>query len=525
MNAAPLTLIAWFTHATLTGAPTNADLVCPAQEDQQTPTAFLRSLALELTGRPPQPELQEAVLSSGEVDESVVDALLDSEGFVERVVRRHRALLWPNLTNISLTAVRAGLQVTGGRSWIRTRAVTYRGDTIECLDEPARWDGNGAILTTPVLNPATGKIANREGWVEVNPYWLPPGQMIKVCAFDAQANEESPAGTPCGSRDGLTDPGCGCGPELQWCRQGDSDRPVQEALAGDMERRIAAMIIDDRPYLDLFTSPRAFVNGPLVHFLRTRADSITNNTRFDPLAVDPATLPNLSYRDTDTWTEIKLGNEHAGVLTSWAYLARFQTARARASRFYNAFLCQPFQPPASGIPIDPTAALEPDLQKRAGCKYCHALLEPSASFWGRWTEGGTGYLAPASYPAYSDGCKECGLTGNNCTRACRDFYVVSAATASEKANLGKLWWYGFRRPEHEKNIEQGPKLLAFEGIVDGRLPTCVARSTAEWLLGRKLADAELPWASDLATAFAADGYRFKSLVKSVVMSDVYRRLR
>ncbi len=518
MNAASLSILLALS------APPNTELVCPAPEAELSPTNYLRALALDLTGRPPDDALVEAVLTSGEVDDATLDALLDSEGFVERVVRRHRTIFWPNLTNVSLTAVRASLATTGGRNWVRTKATTFRGQAIECLDEPARWDANGAIITTPYTMP-DGKVALREGWIEVEPYWLPVGQKIRVCAFDGQSNAVSASGTSCTGRDGLVDPGCGCGPELQWCRQGNADLPVQEAMAGDLERRVGAMIEEDRPYLDLFTSTRAFVNGPLVHFLKHRAGELTNNTRFDPLPLDVSALPNLHYRDRDAWTEITLGNEHAGVLTSWAFLARFQTARARANRFYNAFLCQPFQPPAAGIPIDPSAALEPDLQKRAGCKYCHALLEPSSSFWGRWTESGAGHLAPDRFPAYSETCRECGLTGTNCTRECRDFYVISAATPAEKANLGKLWWYSFRRPEHEKNIEQGPRLLAYEGIVDGRLPVCVARSTAEWLLGRKLADAELPWADQMATSFAADGYSFKRLVRSVVTSDVYRRIQ
>ena len=55
-----------------------------------------------------------------------------------------------------------------------------------------------------------------------------------------------------------------------------------------------------------------------------------------------------------------------------------------------------------GVDADVT---NPDLQQRSGCAYCHALLEPSAAHWGRWTEQGVGYLSAASFPPTREDCE------------------------------------------------------------------------------------------------------------------------
>ena len=52
---------------------------------------------------------------------------------------------------------------------------------------------------------------------------------------------------------------------------------------------------------------------------------------------------------------VEAGPAHAGVLTSPAYLLRFQTHRARANRFHVSFLCQPFVAPDGGLPATPGA--------------------------------------------------------------------------------------------------------------------------------------------------------------------------
>jgi hypothetical protein len=64
-----------------------------------------------------------------------------------------------------------------------------------------------------------------------------------------------------------------------------------------------------------------------------------------------------------------------------------------------------------------------------------------------------------------------------------------------------------------------------KAVADGRLPTCVSRRTSEWLLGRQLEEREAHWLDTMAAEFVASGLRFKDLVRAIVTSETYRRVR
>jgi hypothetical protein len=266
------------------------------------------------------------------------------------------------------------------------------------------------------------------------------------------------------------------------------------------------------------------VNGPAVHFYRWQT-GFPSGVTMEPLPVPLEQLPDLDYTDADTWIEIQLDEEHAGILTSAAYLLRFQTNRARANRFYNSFMCQPFQPPVGGLPAPGESVPVLDLQQRDGCKYCHGLLEPSAAYWGRWSGGGAGYLDPVDFPPVREDCALCAETGAWCSNDCRAHYVVYALTPEEDPYLGWLKPYEFRREEHIDHIEEGPAMLARLSAVDGRLPRCAARKAATWLLGREPNPDEDPWIETLSQGFVDSGWQWKDLVKSIVTSPVYGRVQ
>jgi hypothetical protein len=328
-------------------------------------------------------------------------------------------------------------------------------------------------------------------------------------------------GIPCGSRSSTTDASCGCGPELRYCRYSNAQRAIGKALGADVDERIRAMVLLSEPYTEIFTSQRAYVSGPLVYYLKHQTELFAT-VRMDPVSYDVDALPDLDWEDTEL-QEILVGPEHAGILSSPAYLFRFQTNRARANRFFDAFLCQPFQAPADGLPVGEEAIPDPDLQKRAGCKYCHALLEPASAYWGRWTQGGSGYTAPGLFPKVREDCMACAQTNFQCDLDCKRFYLTEALSVDESPFLGVLLPYVFRRPEHEIHVEAGPELLVTEAVIDGRLPRCVAKNTGAWLLGRQLGPRDTPWLEEMATAFVASGFDYKALVRAIVESDVYRR--
>lgn len=498
--------------------------MCAPDKAELEPVRYLRALSLDLRGDVPTLAEIERVRRDGEVSDALLDRWLDSDDFAWQAVRHHRTLLWNNVSNARIFNASSALGTGPGQVlWRRNRGIMYRGATVPCLNEPAEFDPDtGEILTTEELQ-ADGRLARREGYVMVEPYWNPAAPE-KVCAFDAQDRLFSSSGTDCKSGAGNNDTECGCGPELQWCNGRGAQNVTAAAMGEALDLFMHDIFARDAPYTELFTGRKAFVNGPLAYFWRhqtTRGAGLV----FEPLPLALEKLPDLRWHE-ERWVEVELAAHHAGVLTRPAFLLRFQTNRARANRFYDAFLCQPFNPPDGGLPVaDEASALNPDLQLRAGCKYCHALLEPAAAHWGRWTEQGIGYLDPATFPQSRDDCEACALRGQGCSPECRNFYLTRALSPEEEPFLGQLNAFQFRRDEHVRHIEQGPRYLALGGVADNKLPSCVARRTSEWLLGRELDADDQKWVDSLARDFVQDGYSYRALVKRIVQSPRYRRVR
>ena len=478
--------------------------------------AYLRALSLDLRGVVPEASEYD-LLVDGQVPDSLIDQWLDTADFAQRVVRHHNSLFWPNVSDIRLLSNRSRMIKEDGIWYRYLVAPQYRGGPVHCGDFEATFDADGEIQTTVDSN---GYL--QEGWVMVAPYW-DPDNPVKVCAFEAQPDLVSPWGTPCDGYDSRFDPHCGCGPNLAWCDTSELHiAPVHDALGEDLERRVARVIEEDLPYTELLTGRTAFVNGPLVHFYKHQI-RIPAHVRLNDIPIDTDILPDLDFTDADTWVAIELGEEQAGVLTSPAFLMKFQTNRSRANRFYNAFLCQPFQPPADGIPGLDAGDATLDLTQRPGCKYCHTLLEPSAAYWGRWTEAGAGYLAPETYPAFNPDCQWCTFTGSSCPDECRRYYVTETLASEEDPFIGWLGSYEFRETQHYAHVEEGPKMLVHRSLADGRLPQCVASKAAGWLLGREPRAGEQEWVTDVAARFQQSGFQYKQLVKAIVTSDQYRR--
>ncbi len=499
--------------------------LCRPQQTRLDPHGYLRALSLDLRGRVPSPEEHAAVEAEGGVSEATIDAWLDSPEFAQRVVRRHRALLWNNIEHVvRLYHFRRSMSQTDGlwHQTNRTTEIVYRGgtDAVHCRDEPLVTLPDGSIEVD-----ADG----REGYVMVEPYWA-PGTSIKVCGFDAQTDPVSLSGADCASGQAIGDPGCGCGPNLRWCHTTAVRRAVLRSFSDELEQRVVAHVEADEPYHELLTSRRGFVNGPLTYFWRFHRNS-SNTVNLVPGAMDVDTLPDASIDraggvafDDEAWIETTLPDEHAGLLTHPTYLLRFQTNRARANRFYDAFLCEPFQPPEGGIPLDDAvAAAQPDVQQRPGCNYCHAILEPAAAHWGRWTQQGGGFLSPVSFPEFRQECYDCGIGTEPCSDLCRLNYVTRALSPEEEGNLGRLRAFAFLRDEHRPNVEIGPSGLVRAGLSDGRFTACSVRRTAQWMLGRELREDEEVWARELTDAFLDSSFRYRDLVRAVATSETYRR--
>ena len=534
---APLVIIALLTAATLTlahearaqeGPEGVQPVTCDPAGAPLTASEHLRALSLDLRGELPSAEERAAARAAGEVTEALLDDMLSSDAFARRFVRLHRALLWPYLGNSDTTP---GYRLSYDAHWdpngARTRLWYFPRPALRGDDRPCRNEPEPSPDAPVMVDEGGGK--RREGYVCVRRYLdhsflasdpdCPAGQ-IKVCAQDALTHPVSRAtGDRCDviqSRYSPPPEGCGCGENLRWC--GDYQQFMQPLLDG-LDQQIRWVIDNDRPYYELLAEAPPMINGPLAHYYKYMAPFMRLSL---PLA--PSLVPELEYRDAETWVEIDAGPEARGVLTNWVFLARFITQRARVDRFYQSFLCSPFEPPVSGIETNGADRDEPDLQRRDGCKYCHSIIEPIGAYWGRYAEGASAYLSPGEFPDFDPDCYTCALSGS-CTPRCSTYYITQAPTGAEVPYLGYLKAYLFRYPEHQPHLNEGPRALVRRALLDGRLGVCATRNAFKWLVGRAPSPDEEGWVAEVAGRFMEGGYDFKSLVRELVMSDVYRRAR
>ena len=119
----------------------------------------------------------------------------------------------------------------------------------------------------------------------------------------------------------------------------------------------------------------------------------------------------------------------------------------------------------------------------------------------------------------------CAYGGLACGDDCNRYYLNNALSVEELPYLGHLKSYVFRRDDHISHIEAGPQYLVDRNLYDEDLPQCVASRAVHWLMGRAPHEDEAEWVTLLASEFAASGYRFRDLIKAIVTSETYRRVR
>ncbi len=512
-----------------------------ARESSLDRYATLKRLSLDLTGAPPTLEQYEALDGLPDVPEEAIDAMLASEEFLEGMRTYHRDLLWANVSNIQyiqfqwdLTRVAVGPPNDRHTvHYLRRKGVYYRGglgddenDAIPCHNRPATFDAQGRIEVE--CDRETGRCL--EGWVWVEPFWAPETE-IKVCAFDAQEAERSESGgVGCGTMASQRETTCGCGPNMRYCDfRGDGiDVQLQVGLAlGEQMIKLIEWVIEgDKPYHEILTTRMSFINGPLVHYYKHQM-ALATNVNLDPAPVDPVFLPDLAWTDDQTWLPVLQGEEHSGILTSYAFLLRFQTNRGRVNRFYNAFLDSHFDA-AQGTDSPDCKTDSADLTKVCGCQKCHNAVEPWAAHWARWRQQGGGYLAESAFPIYDEVCEDCARSGiGTCPAYCRNEYVVSIVPADREPYLGVLRGYEFLGEQHQINATYGPRLWVERSIQDGSLASATVSKMWQHLMRRPLtaSKADTDARLDLTRRFVQSDYNIKALVKAIVTHPAYRRIR
>jgi len=495
---------------------------------------LLRQWTIDLWGRAPSVDEYAAFASlratQGEAAYAAqVDAMLASSAFDAFLERYHADLLWPSVEALTLVSPTSILLPAGfyGAAGDATRlfnpfvAFYQRGELFApCDDAPAEFDAAGE----PVLFSRPDG-TRREGWVLVEPYWA-PGTQVKVCALEARIAATSPAGQDCLNPQAQQLGVCGCGPGLERCASLEVAQRLQADVRAQGLRPFLRAAREGQPYTTALTDAREDVSGPLAHYYRHLAryalDPLIAEAPFDLTAVDDLDYTSAEWRSVD-----RTAPQHAGALTSPAFLLRFQTARARANRFYNAFLCEPFVAPAEGLPSPNDAcSQEPDLRGRCGCNSCHARLEPAAAHWGRFAEAGTLTLDPERFPVFSARCAQCAERPDApCDPVCERFYVTEVGHPKQRPFAGVLKAFEFRGPDEVARLEAGPADLVARSVDDGRLAACATQQVFRRLMQRAPTTQEQVFElAEHARAFQESDFDFVGLVRALALSPGYRRM-
>lgn len=506
--------------------------------DPQSALQYLRRLSLDLRGRVPDLREIDEVLAAGHVEPALIERMIQSDELVRQTERMHRDLLWTNITDQRLTNNQWQVQAPGNRGRFGVipaytlaapaRAQRYRGDQYaSCLDQPAQRDEEtGEILTTP---DPTDPMITREGWVEVQPYWA-MGTTIKVCAFDAQDNLTGldPGGRTVDCSSGVNSKQCGCGPNLRWCEslQDNTKLKILSSMDQQLLRFANDIVKNDRPYTDLLKGKDMEINGPISFWLRTQTQ-IPGGTLVQS-AQQNYPVPELPFEATDTWVKVDRGERHSGVLSMPSYLVKFQSDRGRANRFYNAFLCQHFEPRTALPPSSDPCHQELDLTQRCGCKDCHVALEPAAAHWGRWAEAGLMPLNVQQYPKYNGCCTTprgaCPPGQMSNAALCQRFYITAREAPRPDSPmarfLGVMKPYVFADAAIEANIAGGPEKIADEAIASGEFAACTAKRLWTQFMAHNPAVEDQARLEEITAGFK-QGYSLRKLIREIVTSDQY----
>lgn len=501
---------------------------------------LLRRMSLDLRGKAPSYDEYLALDTQSTIPQSTISAWLASDDFRIAMRRYHEELFWPNVSNVALNNVNAQLvQLTGPDAWAISstgKRRIFRGladintvNGVQCGDfEQTQFTAGFVPVATAVRTVVVnGTTVKQEGWRMVTPYWSTTP--IKVCAYDAMETTSvtvSGRVIQCNSVDADARPECGCGPGLAYCYGPTANvrTVIQQAMREQLNLMVDRVTTGGQPYTELITSRTAPTNGPLTFWKKNLAPHLSYS-RIVALPDPNEPLTNATWSDA-TWRQVDRGSAlHAGVLSTPAYLLRFQTNRGRANRFRIDFECESFVPPSQlETPAQGCSDSSGDLTKRCTCRYCHRQLEPLAAGFGNFAEAGTTLMTDLTmFPRTRASCV------NNGGTFCNRFYVTDDAAD----NPGALLPYQYADAAHAditSALAAGPRGRADAIIADGTFARCAVKRTWSYFMKRDLRvigsdPDENATLATLTTGFTANGHSLPWLVEQIVSQPTYRRVR
>jgi hypothetical protein len=298
------------------------------------------------------------------------------------------------------------------------------------------------------------------------------------------------------------------------------------------------IVLNDRPYTEMVNANYTMANGIITRFLSATVQGTFTNPD-DDNEWRPATLP-----------EQRLGGlrEHAGILSTHAWLSRFPTTatnrnRHRVNMLYKQFLATDATALAVR-PVEDTSRTRVPTMENPACAACHDAIDPIAAGFQNWNEAnrflpnrtntGVDHALPASYRSnnYPKDANNQSYyrVGDNWFRDSREpGYGAQSMPGGFTGNKTALQWMGARMSE-DSRFALGAVYFWYEGLF-GREPLRAPMdSTAPQFAEQQAAyTAQNEELRAIAARFAANqgkgAYNVRDLLVDLMMSSWYRAER
>jgi hypothetical protein len=250
----------------------------------------------------------------------------------------------------------------------------------------------------------------------------------------------------------------------------DSRFTIVKSLSKQAAGLATAVVVDNFPYTKILEPGLSAVDGAIAHLMSQGHHFDLDSIRL-PKGVREE-LEGVSFNDT-RFRLIYTGNtyEHAGILTTFGWLRRYEKNRTRANQLYERLLCRRFTADLPRVfPQDPG-----NLRTTQPCSGCHATLDPLADFFASWGEGGELYKGQGK-----------------------------AKTTTFAGQSGKY-------------VSDLARIISS----DEAFATCSVQNVWEWLMGRKFFAEEKDLRDVLTDYFVGTKYSFKELVYAIATHPVY----
>jgi len=231
---------------------------------------------------------------------------------------------------------------------------------------------------------------------EVSAWWLEPGQTVKVCNnVVTQVVEFGERGQPgyfsCTGGASMSDPRCGCGPELLLCAPKDN---VSDMIRGgyfEFVERGLYMYEHGKSWVDLLASDQ--FHGTRWEYYVLLFRGVMYPSGGLPSAADVQRLKSLPLDKRGFTRYPDSGPERAPVVTGVNFMHQYNNFRSRIRILTDRLLCQPVSPALNTDRIQ--TFLNPDLKDadrshgaKAGCSACHYAMDNMGSTLLGWDNQG-----------------------------------------------------------------------------------------------------------------------------------------